>query len=62
MGDVPYDFNMTQLNRDKLGRAALSTLLSLAFFGMGATTLGGCSDDEEEKLAQPEGETSPDSK
>ena len=61
MGDVPYDFNMTRLNRDKLGRAALSTLLSLAFFGMGATGLGGCSDDEEDKKADEPVEPADDS-
>ena len=61
MGDVPYDFNMTRLNRDKLGRAALSTLLSLAFFGMGAIGLGGCSDDEEDKKADEPVEPADDS-
>ena len=61
MGDVPYDFNMTRLNRDKFGRAALSTLISLTLFGFAASSLGGCSDDEEDKKADEPVEPADDS-
>ena len=52
---------MTRLNRDKLGRAALSTLLGLTFFVFGAMNLGGCSDDEEDKKADEPVEPADDS-